>query len=97
MIYVGIDVAKDKHDCFITNSYGEVLFKSFTIPNNRDQGNWIIVIPIWKNVVPAIFDTLFIMQRNMSAIGMNPLEHILQRSEQRASIIMLPYPMQQKN
>jgi transposase len=36
MIYVGIDVAKDKHDCFITNSYGEVLFKSFTIPNNRD-------------------------------------------------------------
>ena len=29
MIYVGIDVAKDKHDCFITNSDGEVLFKSF--------------------------------------------------------------------
>ncbi len=22
MIYVGIDVAKDKHDCFITNSDG---------------------------------------------------------------------------
>ena len=36
MIYVGIDVAKDKHDCFITNSDGEVLFKSFTISNNRD-------------------------------------------------------------
>ena len=36
MIYVGIDVAKDKHDCFITNSDGEVLFKSFTIANNRD-------------------------------------------------------------
>ena len=36
MIYVGIDVAKDKHDCFITNSDGEVLFKSFSIPNNRD-------------------------------------------------------------
>ena len=36
MIYVGIDVAKDKHDCFITNSDGEVLFKSFTITNNRD-------------------------------------------------------------
>lgn len=25
MIYVEIDVAKDKHDCFITNSNGEVL------------------------------------------------------------------------
>ncbi len=36
MIYVGIDVAKDKHDCFITNSNGQVLFKAFTIPNNRD-------------------------------------------------------------
>ena len=31
MIYVGIDVAKDKHDCFITNSDGEVLFKVFTV------------------------------------------------------------------
>ena len=34
MIYVGIDVANDKHDCFITNSDGEVLFKAFTIANN---------------------------------------------------------------
>ena len=36
MIYVGIDVAKNKHDCFVTNSDGAVLFKSFTIPNNRE-------------------------------------------------------------
>lgn len=36
MIYVGIDVAKDKHDCFITNSDGEVLFKAFTISNNLE-------------------------------------------------------------
>ena len=36
MIYAGIDVAKDKHDCFITNSDGEVLFKSFTISNSRE-------------------------------------------------------------
>lgn len=34
MIIVGIDVAKDKHDCFITNTDGEILFKSFTIVNN---------------------------------------------------------------
>ena len=39
MIYVGIDVAKDKHDCFITNSDGEVLFKVFTITNNLDGFN----------------------------------------------------------
>ena len=39
MIYVGIDVAKDKHDCFITKSDGEVLFKAFTIANNLDGFN----------------------------------------------------------
>ena len=37
MIYIGIDIAKDKHDCFITTSDGEVLFNSFTIPNNRKR------------------------------------------------------------
>lgn len=36
MIYVGIDIAKDKHDCFIVNSDGEVVFDVFTIPNNMD-------------------------------------------------------------
>ena len=36
MIYVGIDVVKDKPDCFITNSDGEVLFKSFIIHNNHE-------------------------------------------------------------
>ena len=32
MICVGIDVAKDKHDCFILNSEGVVLADVFTIP-----------------------------------------------------------------
>jgi len=36
MICIGIDVAKDKHDCFILNSEGEVLADVFTIQNNRD-------------------------------------------------------------
>ena len=35
MICVGIDVAKDKHDCIIVSSEGEVLFKPFVISNNR--------------------------------------------------------------
>ncbi len=35
MIYVGIDIAKDKHDCFITNEDGEALYSAFTIANNR--------------------------------------------------------------
>ena len=36
MVCVGIDVAKDKHDCFILSSEGEVLADVFTISNNRD-------------------------------------------------------------
>lgn len=36
MIFVGIDVAKDKHDCFICNSDGDILFDSFSISNNMD-------------------------------------------------------------
>ena len=39
MILVGIDVAKDKHDCFIMSSEGEVLYKSFTIANNMEGFN----------------------------------------------------------
>ena len=36
MVCVGIDVAKDKHDCFILSSEGEILADVFTIANNRD-------------------------------------------------------------
>ena len=40
-ILVGIDVAKDKHDCFIMNSEGEVLAKPFTILNNKEGFNFL--------------------------------------------------------
>ena len=36
MLFVGIDVAKDKHDCFIISSEGEVLADVFTIANSKD-------------------------------------------------------------
>lgn len=36
MISVGIDVAKDKHDCFIISSEGEVLADVFTIQNSME-------------------------------------------------------------
>ena len=36
VVSVGIDFSKDKHDCFILNSEGEVLADVFTIPNNMD-------------------------------------------------------------
>ncbi len=36
MIYVGIDVAKDKHDCSILGTDAEELYPVFTITNNRE-------------------------------------------------------------
>lgn len=36
MICIGIDVAKDKHDCFILSSEGEILAEVFTISNNME-------------------------------------------------------------
>ena len=37
IISVGIDVAKDKHDCFIISSDDEVLKDVFTIPNRQSS------------------------------------------------------------
>ncbi len=39
MIFIGIDAAKDKHDCFIISSDGEVLYDVFTISNTLDGFN----------------------------------------------------------
>lgn len=39
MIYIGIDVAKDKHDCFAISSDGEILIENFTFKNNSKGFN----------------------------------------------------------
>ena len=36
VVSVGIDISKDKHDCFIVSSEGEVLSDVFTILNNTE-------------------------------------------------------------
>ena len=36
MIYVGIDVAKDKHDCHIVRASGDVLVDNYTFQNNKE-------------------------------------------------------------
>ena len=52
MICVGIDVAKDKHDCFVLSSEGEVLADVFTIPNNA-EGFDILLQTIRRCTRPA--------------------------------------------
>lgn len=39
MIFVGIDVSKDKHDCCILSQDGQVLAKPFSVPNSIDGFN----------------------------------------------------------
>ena len=51
MVCIGIDVAKDKHDCFILSSEGEVLADVFTIPNSM-KGFQILLEKIYSCVSP---------------------------------------------
>ena len=52
MTYVGIDVAKDKHDCYIVNSDGEILADVFTISN--DQFGFNRLFHTLQSVVPDL-------------------------------------------
>lgn len=51
MVCIGIDVSKDKHDCFILSSEGEVLADVFTIPNSM-KGFQILLEKIYSCVSP---------------------------------------------
>lgn len=51
MVSVGIDVAKDKHDCFILNSERDILADVLTIPNNM-EGFFILLGKILECTSP---------------------------------------------
>lgn len=51
MVCIGIDVAKDKHDCFILSSEGEVLADVFTISNSM-KGFQFLLEKIYSCVSP---------------------------------------------
>lgn len=51
MVCIGIDVAKDKHDCFILSSEGKVLADVFTIPNSM-KGFQFLLDKIYSCVSP---------------------------------------------
>jgi len=47
MLYIGIDVASQKHDCCIIDSNGEVLNENFTFQNNREGFDYLLET-IWS-------------------------------------------------
>ena len=44
MYFVGIDISKYKHDCFITTESGDVICNSFTIKNNHDGFEELLLV-----------------------------------------------------
>ncbi len=93
MIYVGIDVAKDKHDCFITSSEGEIIKDVFTIPNNIDGFNLLLSsipdVPKVKIRVGleatghySINLMRFITENQLPLVVLNPLQTNLFRKAQ---------------
>jgi transposase len=88
MIYVGIDVAKHKHDCFITNSEGEVLRNVFTIENSMIgfQKLYEVILsyepnPSLQNIRIGLEATGhysnnlidFLLSKNLNPVVLNPL------------------------
>lgn len=93
MIYVGIDVAKDKHDCFITSSEGEIIKDVFTIPNTIDGFNLLLSfipdVPKVKIRVGleatghySINLMRFITENQLPLVVLNPLQTNLFRKAQ---------------
>lgn len=92
MIYVGIDVAKDKHDCAILGSDGEVLLSKFTFPNNRDGFEELLKqVQSFSSDITQIkvgleatghycYNLLgFLLNRNLTTFVLNPLHTNLYR------------------
>lgn len=95
MILVGIDVAKNKHDCLIINSNGEVLANSFSIPNSL-EGFLILynkIMSFSKNTAEikigleatghySINISAFLLNKNLPVFIINPLHTSLYRKSQ---------------
>lgn len=92
MIFVGIDVAKEKHDCFIVNSDGEILFDVFTISNNMEGFDELLskiksLTDDFSNVKVGLEATghysynlnNFLINRNLITYVINPLHTNLYR------------------
>jgi len=65
MIYVGIDVAKDKHDCHIFDSDGVVHHDHFSFPNSKDGFEWFL----------SLITELAKKQRDKLKIGLEDTGH----------------------
>jgi transposase len=98
MIYVGIDVAKDKHDCHVFNSDSIVLCDNFSFPNSKDGFDSFLALA--RGFAANANDTLkvgledtghyssnlleFLKANNLTVVRFNPLS--VNRSKSAASL-----------
>ena len=97
MLYIGIDVSKHKHDCFITNSDGEVVKDVFTVRNSMEGFNELLENIREHQQTPSTENTKigleatghysdnivrFLKRSNLSPIVLNPLRVNLYRKGQ---------------
>lgn len=93
MIYVGIDVAKNKHDCFIVDSEGEIIHDVFTFENSRQGFDQLLkAIPNVKRseILTGLEATghysnnliNFLTENNLPITILNPLQTSLFRKAQ---------------
>ncbi len=95
MIYIGIDVAKEKHDCFAMNSDGEILIENLTIKNNLEGFNSLFNLILnfnedFKNIKVGLEATghysnniiNFLTSNGLSIHVINPLQTNLFRKGQ---------------
>lgn len=87
MIYVGIDVAKDKHDCHIISSNGEILCDNFQFQNSLDGFNSLMDLltqTVGENLInvkvglesTGHYSTNlvnYLKRQNLSVFALNPL------------------------
>lgn len=83
--FIGIDIAKYKHDCFIMDHNGEVIFKSFTFSNDKTGFNqfYSILCTLDPNHEKRIgFEAtghygmnlkVFLEEKNLSYMEINPI------------------------
>ncbi len=95
MNYIGIDVAKDKHDCVILNQLGEVLHKPFSIQNTKEDFQKLLDITNSVSSEIAQFQVAleatghyhlnllnFLLGNNFTTFVLNPLHTNLYRKSQ---------------
>ena len=86
MFYVGIDVAKGKHDCCIISSHGEILSDVFSIPNNASGFSTLIekifsetkdlsMVKVWLEYTGHYSYNLlgFLLRQKLTLYLINPL------------------------